>query len=135
MPAPTIVENGIERFVLCDLSAPSGWVRQQRRVKVWWLVGDGGEYFEGTVTAQRKAKAHRGSEDLFIEYDDGTRRWHNTQTSQIVELATEDTPEQVSHFPPSHPIDCVLTRCFVCSSSLRIPSRPKESCFESSCSI
>ena len=102
-------------------------------MKVWWLVGDGGEYYEGTVTAQRKA--HRGSEDLFIEYDDGTRRWHNTQTSQIVELATEDTPEQVSHFPPSHPIDCVLTRCFVCSSSLRIPSRPKESCFESSCSI
>ena len=101
MPAPTIVENGIERFVLCDLSAPSGWVLEQpkrRRVKVWWLVGDGGEYFEGTVTDQRKAR--RGSEDLFIEYDDGTRRWHNTLTSQIVELATEDTPEQVSQFPP-----------------------------------
>ena len=93
-------------------------------MKVWWLVGDGGEYYEGTVTAQRKA--HRGSEDLFIEYDDGTRRWHNTQTSQIVELATEDTPEQVSQFPSPHPIDCVLTRCFVCSSSLRLQVRGRE---------
>ena len=94
MPAPTIVENGIERFVLCDLSAPSGWVLEQpkrRRVKVWWLVGDGGEYFEGTVIDQRKAR--RESEDVFIEYDDGEKHWHNTDDVRMVELAREDAPE------------------------------------------
>ena len=62
-----------------------------RRVRVWWLVGDGGKYFEGTVTDQRAAQ--NGGQELFIEYDDGDKMWHSTNETRIVEIATEDAPE------------------------------------------
>ena len=69
-------------------------------MKVWWLVGDGGEYFEGTVIDQRKAR--RESEDVFIEYDDGEKHWHNTNDVRMLELAREDAPE-VTVSLASHP--------------------------------
>ena len=56
------------------------------RVKVWWT--DDQEYYEGTVTNQRPA--NDGSKDLYIEYDDGDKKWHNTKLTTIVEL-TQDT--------------------------------------------
>ena len=67
-----------------------------RRVKVFCT--DEAAYYPGTVTNERPAD--NGGTELFIEYDDGDKQWHDAEETEIVEL-TEDTDKTPSS--PSTP--------------------------------
>ena len=81
-----------------------------RRVRVWWTAER--EFFDGTVMDQRAAR--NGGQELFIEYNDGDKIWHNTEKTRIVEITeanavsplrpfrTRSTAERLTHHTRLH---------------------------------
>ena len=81
-----------------------------RRVRVWWTAER--EFYDGTVTDQRAAQ--NGGQELFIEYDDGEKMWHNAEKTRIVEITeanavsllrpfrTRSTAERLTHHARLH---------------------------------